>query len=106
MEEGGPLPTGELRLADQREAVTFQAAPEQVQPVDVDRQVVKPFAAAGEEALDEAPPAPALDQLHLVARQPEADEVIGAVPAELLRTRHLDGEGAPEPGERGVDRAH
>src|SRR2546428_517949 len=59
-----------------------------------------------QEAVDEARRACALDQLHLVACEPETLEVVRPVPAELLRPRRLDRKDAPEPGERRVDRAH
>ena len=75
--------------------------------LDVDRQMMHALAAAGEEALDEARRARALDQLEL----PVADEEIG--PDELVIVAgarldaHADGEHAPEEGERrgdGLDR--
>src|SRR5437773_9903272 len=105
MDEGGPVAARDLGLADQLDAVGLEAAHEWVQPVDVDRQVVKPLASPREEALDEARRARALDQLHLVARDPEARLVVRPVPAELPRPRRLDREAAAEPGERRGDRA-
>src|SRR5881392_1248378 len=106
MDEGGLAAARDVGLADQLDAVGLQAAHEHVQPVDVDPQLVKPFAPPREQALDEARRARALDQRHLVAREPEALEGARAVPAELLRPRRLDREDAREPGERPVDRAH
>src|SRR5439155_1551141 len=106
MDDGGPAAPRYLRPADQLDAVGLQAAHQWVQPVDVDREVMKSLAAAGEETLDEARRARALDQLHLAAREPEPLEGVCAVPAALLRPRRLDREEAPEPAERRVDRAH
>src|SRR5437867_1861193 len=106
MDDGGPAAPRYLRPADQLDAVGLQAAHQWVQPVDVDREVMKSLAAAGEETLDEARRARALDQLHLAAREPEPLEGVRAVPAALLRPRRLDREEAPEPAERRVDRAH
>src|SRR2546428_1341715 len=97
MDEGGPVAARDLGLADQLDAVGLEAAHERVQPVDVDRQVVKPLAPPLEEALDEASRACALDQLRLVAREPEALEVVRPVPAELLLPRRLDREDAARP---------
>src|SRR5437773_10523552 len=105
MDEGGPVAARDLGLADQLDAVGLEAAHEWVQPVDVDRQVVKPLASPREEALDEARRACALDQLHLAASEAEALEDVLPVVAELLRSPRLDREHAAEEGERRGDGA-
>src|SRR5437879_13356309 len=97
MDEGGPVAARDLGLADQLEAVGLETAHERAQPVDVDRQVVKPLAPPRQEALDEARRAGALDQLELPAREQEARPVVRLVPAGPRRDRRLEREDAREP---------
>src|SRR5207249_5010232 len=72
--------------------------------LDVDREMMRALAAAGEEALDEAPRARALDQLEL----PVADEAVGpdglVIVAGARLDSHAAGERAAEEGERGRPR--
>src|SRR5437879_13686447 len=105
MDEGGPVAARDLGLADQLEAVGLETAHEWAQPVDVDRQVVKPLAPPRQEALDEARRTCALDQLHLVACEQETQEDVHDDPPEQLRARHLTRQLAPQPGERRLNRA-
>src|SRR5206468_5189293 len=105
-DEGGLVAVPVVAAVDDAQPVALEGRGVGAEPalLDVDREMVRALAAAGEEALDEAPRARALDQLEL----PVADEEVG--PDELVivaGTRldpHADGEDAAEKGERRGDR--
>src|SRR5262249_8452861 len=105
MDEGRLAAAADRRFADDPDPFVAESLEQRIDAVDVHRQVVEPFAALGEEAADRRVVARRLDELDLVAREPEAREVEAAVPAAMLRAPKLDREEALEPGERRVDRA-
>src|SRR5207244_9391665 len=90
-----------IAAGDDAEACALEGRGVSAEPalLDIDREMMHALAAAGEETLDEARRARALDQLEL----PVADEEVG--PHELVIVAgarldtHVDGEHAPEEGE-------
>src|SRR5207245_10928450 len=108
-DEGGLVAVPIIAAVDDAQPVALEGRGIGAEPalLDVDREMMRALAAAGEEGLDEAPRARALDQLEL----PVADEEVG--PDELVIVAgarldsHADGEHAAEESERvgdGADR--
>src|SRR2546425_447873 len=102
-DEGGLVAVPVVAAVDDAQAGALEGRGVGAEPalLDVDREMMHALAAAGEEALDEARRARALDQLEL----PVADEEVG--PDELVIVAgarldaHADGEHTAEEGERG-----
>src|SRR3989441_2627931 len=102
-DEGGLVAVAVVAAVDDAEARALEGRGVGAEPalLDIDREMMHALAAAGEETLDEARRARALDQLGL----PVADEEVG--PRELVIVAgarldaHADGEHTAEEGERG-----
>src|SRR5438552_16143896 len=100
MDEGGLGAVPVVAAVDDAQPVALEGRGVGAEPalLDVDREMVRALAAAGEEALDEAPRARALDQLEL----PVADEEVGPDELVIVAGARLDSHAG---GARGGRRA-
>ena len=108
MDERGFVAVSFVEAADDANAVALEPLEVPCEPRDLERQVVEPFTASGEEAFDEAPRPRTLDELDLVV----ADGEVG--PKEFRRIAVPLPSGTIQPSrkvleeecERLVDRAY
>src|SRR5437867_1024941 len=105
MDECGSPAAAEVGTTDDANALVREPLDDRVEPIHVDREVMEAPAALVEEARDGAVAVRRLEELHLVAGEPEAREVERSVAA-MCRAPELDREEALEPVQGRVDRPH
>src|SRR5262249_17020204 len=97
----------QLLLVDDAHAIGLELRDVGIECVDIDRDVMEPFAALRDEAFDEAAaPRLCLDQLDLVAVEVKAGDVERAVPSRMRRPPQLEGEIRLEKAQGRVDVAY